>query len=578
MIPEALRLASSSTSSRGTELPDRTMRRSGDKIQMTYLLHLPIDILRNIFDHFKDPRITPQGTVPYRELVGDENTTSRQTLQKARLVCHLFNEIASPLLYPVLRIRLDKASLDVVDRISKNPLFAIGVRGIQVVLDYRPGELAADLSRFKDLRKQDLKEIYDACVYTRSISSYYIDDDTISPKPYKEYIAAMNYYSSVWSAWDGCCSQTNEDARDPDSLSHQRFLRQCHEQYQQQHKQQLQLITDGSFVNSLALSISRMPRWNSLHFVDGVDRPLHPFFQPHRKEPTLLLNNIEAFAPFMTAPLNWRTIETLPGGAELVPAKILYELPIAIHRSGAKLTDLHISCLPVLTNYSRLYPEHHDHLNPVMSNFQTACQHLKRFELGWGSMDHGTNRPTSVQAQDRASINKYLGTILSSRSLEDVRLKLSVYATDKDQVNDSGGYRLSPVLGAINWPCIKQVSILDVSLGHHGLEKFFNGLGHSLQEISLSGVRLRSGSWATALDILRNKVLSRDSATRCKVRFSRLTGGEFGKARKRNMFERSLAAIQFALDYEEPLLIVLSQKYVTGAVAENPLNSISEKV
>jgi len=91
----------------------------------------------------------------YRGRRGD-STDRRQTIQSARQVCQLFNQLASPLLCPILQVQLDQASLDLANDISRNPLIAAGVRGIQAVLDYRPEELATDLSRLKDQRKKDL--------------------------------------------------------------------------------------------------------------------------------------------------------------------------------------------------------------------------------------------------------------------------------------------------------------------------------------------------------------------------------------------------------------------------------------
>ena len=80
---------------------------------------------------------------------------------------------------------------------------------------------------------------------------------------------------------------------------------------------------------------------------------------------------------------------------------------------------------------------------------------------------------------------------------------------------------------------------------------------------------MQSGSWAGALDILREKVLSRCLDMKCKVDLRGLTGGEFGKGKE----AKHLDMFSFkASDLEEPLIVTLSQKYVSGVeVAENPL-------
>jgi hypothetical protein len=258
------------------------MELSCHKVRPINVLDLPTDILHNIFDHFRDPQTTVQGKVKltqnwkYRGR-RDDSIDRRQTIQSARLVCQLFNQLASPLLCPILQVQLDQASLDLANDISRNPLIAAGVRGIQVVLDYRPEELATDLSRFKDQRKKDLSGLYNRCSYyaeTWFLGGYDENDDTICPLPLREYNEAMDYYHSLCSAWDRCVRPADGNANDVDSLEHQQVLRQCHEEYRQKHEEQHQLITDGSFVSLLAASISQMAHCSSLHFVDSIDNYL----------------------------------------------------------------------------------------------------------------------------------------------------------------------------------------------------------------------------------------------------------------------------------------------------------------
>ena len=142
---------------------------------------------------------------------------------------------------------------------------------------------------------------------------------------------------------------------------------------------------DGSFVNILASSMSQLEHCRSLHFVDGIDR----YLDSYRKNPNLILTNTEELSQFMITPQDWRTIEKLEGGAELIPAKILSELLIAIHHAGTTLQELHISCFPLLSNYSMISPDRQDRLNPAWADLCAACQQLERFTFGrGGSMNH----------------------------------------------------------------------------------------------------------------------------------------------------------------------------------------------
>jgi hypothetical protein len=561
ITPKVLGLVSSTMSTHGAP-HSGAMELSHNKIGRINVLDLPMDILHNIFDHFQGAYITVQGKVKsIHHRPKDDSTNHCQTIQSARLVCRLFHQLTSPLLCPVLQVRLDQTSLDLLNDISRSPLIAAGVRSVQVVLDYRPKELAADLSRFKDHRKKDLNKISRKCEWHEE--SLYLGGGgkyMSRMHPLREYRKAIDYYWSICLAWDDCFSPANGNAKYADSLDYQRVLRQCHEEYRQKHEEQLQLITDGSFVNILASSMSQMAHCSSLHFVDKIDR----YLDPYMRNPTLLLNNIEELSRFMVTPQDWRTIEELEGGAELVPAKILSELLIAIHKAGTTLREIHVNCFPVTSNCSMVCPDRQDRLNPAWANLSAACQHLEKFEFGGDSMSERPVQYNHLLAEEQTFIDKYLGAILSGQSLEVVDLNFWAF----------GWYRIGSLLGATKWSSIKQARISDVSLDQGELEKFCSGLGYRLELISLYSIELLSGSWAGALYILREKVSSRCLEMKCRVEFMGLTGGEFGKERKRDVYtwwdrmdfnpNRSVR--------EEPLIVMRSQKYVSGVeVEENPL-------
>src|SRR5690349_474274 len=80
------------------------------------ILSLPEEVLYIIFSHLRRDQV-------YRGLFDwtrYDDRSKLQTIKAARLVCRLFNQIASPLLCPRLRLRLDHASLEFVDKVSKS--------------------------------------------------------------------------------------------------------------------------------------------------------------------------------------------------------------------------------------------------------------------------------------------------------------------------------------------------------------------------------------------------------------------------------------------------------------------------
>lgn len=540
------------------------------------LLDLPIDILRDIFDYFPGTDETGPTTGVWSvwgfdDYLNEEGTDHLQTIQSARLVCRLFQELASPLLCPVLRVRLGQASLDHVDGLSKNPAIAAGVRGIQIVLDYYLAELATDLSRFKDRRKEDLNRIHRMSDYYEELwllGGDEEDDETVCPRSIESYRKAIALCNHIPRAWDDAANLAVGDSNDTDSVkyTYQKILHQSHKEYQRKHEEQLQLIKDGSFVDTLASSISRMANCTALKFIDTTEEGILSYMD----DPTILLNET-ALVKFMTAPEAWKKIEKIEG-AELLPAKILSELPIAAHKAGVKLRALYLSCLPLRSNFSMLCPDRPDELNP-WADLHAACQSLQTFAMGCdGNMKYQPSRDTHHLPEDQAYINHYFGALLSSQSLEFVNIDLWCFTTTNSEVVQPL-YRAGSILNAASSPCIKRVYIRHISLSQCELEKFCRQLGPSVEDVYLHDVELLSGSWIGVLDILREKVLSSCYTGEIHVYFNELKGGEFASGKKHDALALS-SDPSLEWDFEVPSIIARAQKYVLGELTENPLKGL----
>ncbi|KFZ00133.1 hypothetical protein V500_01167 [Pseudogymnoascus sp. VKM F-4518 (FW-2643)] len=507
-----------------------------------HILSFPEDVLYKIFNHFQCDKVH-RGLFDWA-LYDDGSKV--QTVKTARLVCRLFNQLASPLLCPSLRLRLDHASLDFVDKVSQSPLIAAGVRNIEIVLDYRPRELATDLSRFKNLRKQKLREIHSSLVSSAEAwtdRSYEKDGGTIADYPYLDYTQTFEYISMMWTAWDKHLSAASGDgeAKDAMSLEFQRILRQGHQEYIQKHEEQFQLVTDGSFVGRLVSAISRMKHCASLEFVDDVDC----YSRPDNSSPIALRDDARQIHQLMTGPLSWDTINSLEGGAETLPVRILWDLPIATHRAGSTLRAMRVRTFP----HQNCCPMD---CSPAWADLQAACQHLEVFSYGATYLSHGGRSFDPRLAREQALIERYLGAVLSSAVLEAVDLALHDTVFHAVAVS----YRVGLLLRAISWPRMRNLKIADISLTQDELEGFCSGLGHAVEDICLRNVDVRRGSWAGALDMLRERVPKRRKKLIPGYNFLQLSGGEFGKKNKK--------------------LVKLAQGYVLGVgVDENPLRGTS---
>ncbi|KAI8719687.1 hypothetical protein NCS52_00750000 [Fusarium sp. LHS14.1] len=198
----------------------------------------------------------------------------------------------------------------------------------------------------------------------------------------------------------------------------------------------------------------------------------------------------------------------MDGEVSLPQAKILSELPIALHKAGVSLQYFHLSsCLPVRSNLSDICSGLD--ISPdaaIWHDLQAAFQQLKGFELesvGWEY--HKESQMFDVPPKERAFIEAYISTVLSGQCLENVEVDLSGYA-----LGDRGSGWTEPcyipgAFASINWPRIKYLDIKGLAFTEEELERFCRNLSPFLDDIFLEMINLWDGSWARALDILREK-------------------------------------------------------------------------
>jgi hypothetical protein len=489
-----------------------------------HILNLPGDILYKIFTHFQCDKIH-RGL--FDESIYDDNPQTvkikLQTIKTARLVCRLFNLFASPLLCPTLRVRLDHASLDFVDKVSESPHIANGVYNIEIVVDYCPRELATDLLRFGKFRVGELvNRIRGCCAYTMWEIEVNGEGHEDNPDyPHEEYQQTIEYCEKLRSAWLKYVKTADKGSIDAISLEFLHLLVQGHQEYIQKHEEQFQLITNGSFIERLISAMSRMAHCSSIHFIDDVDC----YSMPENVSPLAFRDDARELSRFMTSPLSWDYINHLQGGAEILPAKLLWGLPIALYEAGLTLRAMlirtfpHPNCCPVS--------------NPTTwTNLYNACQHLEVFILERMNLNNSSGPFDSTSRRKQALIEQYIGAVLSSEVLEVIKLRFF------DSTSTTVSYRVGLLPKAINWPRIKKLTIAHISLSQEELEILCSGLGYMLEDLYLYKIDLRSGNWADALDMLRERVPKNLQRMRPPY-FSELTGGEFGKG-NRNLVEGSL--------------------------------------
>ena len=573
--------ASRGVAARRQLLRSRALELSRGGLRPLKVIDLPLEILHLIFSGFQHDAITEAARSDLRVdldyyRVG-EDERRRRTVRKLRLVCRRFCELATPLLFPILRVQLSQASLDFADKVSKNPGMAAGVRGICIYLGYRPKVYAESIARYRDARLGPLKRLARRCEreyrqYKRRDSNDESenevegeeeeDQDAVRLRQVLEECGRLRH---AWSEY------VDEGVHLGEATE---ILTKGYAEFCRLHQEQRRLLGGGTFANSLASAVARVPNACSIAFVEawGDDKEMP------------LPSNREALSRFMSSPLSWRQIEDEREeqlAVDLDCARILWELPIALHRAGAVLVGMQINNLPLYGNFSALHAQDEKTGAPAWDELSAACQHLETFDLRTGNCKG--LRANYLPAHDKSHVDGFLGAILSRCGPHLRVLNLDFYAlcinTGMLASNYEGSYHSDSYLRRLQpTPRLRRLRLNHVELQRDTVNAFCDNLGSNLSWLDMHDVNLHGGSWADAVDTLRGKMApesARPHAGSCSLTW--LQGGEFVLAGEGPETEGELDTdddtepLPFDSNPRAKRLWAATGKYVEGVLEHNPL-------
>jgi hypothetical protein len=576
------------------------MALSQPKVRPLTILNLPNELLRNILDDFQDP-VIEDGAVEWGELGGytsDDRLENRRVIQNLRLVCRAINELASPLLCPVLQVDVNQKSLDRAVSVSNCPSIASGVRAICVGLHCFPVELASSLARFMEFRLEKLQEVENTHDYyhleyipdpeddsdsaddngnerdredrgdNRVRKDYGDENDGGGDKKWSRQIAlykkAHSEYRRIATSWGNYAEQARDGGPLEANDECQETLRTGYQEFCEKHREQRQLLESQSFVRTLGSCLVRMPNTRAVGFRDHED-----ISEEYCGEPDLVLDKA-LLVRLMTIPVSWRRIERTNDLHHLT-ARILSELPIAIHDAGVTLRELEVGIFPCVRDHNLVCPEPDS--ARLWAKLRSACQSLRRAGFGDG-LRLRSLRYNHMDPEESRHIDEYVAALVSSSHLERVRIYGSAFGIN-DGLGREREYNFSPALSAVKWPRVRRLSISCVGMTQAAAENLFTGLGSEcVESFSMGGWELvedeevggsGSGSWARAFDILRDKLVPRVKS----VYYYQCYGGEFGR--------RQVRAGEWGSDYvrsETPSIVKEVEIYISGADIDNPVRGI----
>lgn len=479
---------------------------------------LPAELLREIMSHLRSPipMNDSQYRFDWRSNHGDENTGALQAIKSARLTCRRFNEAASQFLLPCVSVSVDQRSLAWIETILENPLITSGVNCVSVDLSFYPREVVTSLEVF---RERQMYDIEDDC-------SYLTHGERFGYRPHCHTLHAEGegdcsdiegdiiaktegHISAISASWGHGPDREATSA----SVNYLGALHDAYNTFKASYKEQTELLNSGRFAKTLASLISRLPAFRELRLYDKPKSPRS------KHDPLETFSEHYPFKRFLTTPYNFLAAQDnlAPETMEIPTARILRELPIAIHEAGATIRNLRIARFPIHpTDVSRF------DITGCEEQFRAALNSLERFEL-FAHCRRSQTRDDPVPWLESvdAITDKYLAAVISSPSLKELELAFEPYYAKAER------YPVSAPISALTSESIMSVLLQHVSLPQNAFDHLCSQASHAMERMCLFQVNMPEGSWTPGVTVLREKTAARCKEGTCLVEAEYLRGGMY---------------------------------------------------
>lgn len=506
-------------------------------IQKLHFLDLPDELLEKISEEVRGSFNSIRDEFPRDGIEG---------IKSLRLTCRRFCDVSSRLLLHRLDVALTNASLNHLDEVSCHPTISKGIRSLRVCAPLYDPTLARSLRVFI---RRVIGELRDE--YKRDFDAIHSYLWEVSPR-------------QNWESWDGipnlplpgghgnlsqafdnmgkrneillsCTNYLRAETFPPDDDQIMATLSQVHKKYKQLVNDQTTLLRNDTFVTSVAEAVARLPKASILSLSDWAwDKSCILW--------TEISDPIYSSVRSLLQPCGWTNARLWR--PEQHPAKLLYQLPLAVGRAGNPLTELRISARSTEDEGMKLSGEQ-------VRDLVSVAGHLQVLEIDCQLTVQATL--CEYQSGERVNVSKFASLFLNGKNLRSVTLETGPWAEDDD-------LKAEPSIALLPWANLKKISLV-LSWIHFDelntyLEKLMPGTCILLRE-----VHLLSGFWADLLDVIRAKA-------DCHSNVINPEGGEDEHAQMRKAFKN-----KFPWD-DEP---TLATAYIRGQISENPLRHRSDQ-
>ncbi|CAI6046511.1 unnamed protein product [Clonostachys chloroleuca] len=364
----------------------------------------------------------------------------RQTVQSLRLVSRLFNDLASPLLCPVVRLQVDDASITRVQDIMANPLLASGVRAFSISLEYRPTLLARDFQTWLRRNRQGMgipRLNSEIAQNSRRLEN--VED----PDPIRR-ADLLEESTSLRAAGDRAKLYTVADMElrgvelrdlelrdlehhdyvnpisiegleEGDIARYKELIRDSYAAFASAYEHQARLISSSSFARAVARLAAKARRPVALEFLERVWRlPTRG-----RHETRTVFRSEQLLHEFLAADVGWYMRDYAEGNIrDEIPVTLIADLPREISKAGGVLGGFQLHCPPL---------PHHIELLPApeidWTWFSRSFRHLKVLRVGRLNVEVEEDRFRLVSNARKCSYWRFFLPLLSAPHLKEVSLE-----------------------------------------------------------------------------------------------------------------------------------------------------------
>lgn len=465
---------------------------------------LPFEILQRIVDYLVGTNIHHSGFLNLPRSFDPPVIPKdcRQAICNLRLTSKACNAAASPALVPILRIDLDEASLARAEKITATPSLAATVVGVDLVLGYCSEALANDFKAFAEDKLDRFNQLADTCCccpkrlddfFTSRALSGAFDEDAceqpwynevgeynVKPKDVRQAGERWEAFKQVWGNGEGIEKRTTMDRKFAADILQKGF-----QQFKALGQEQHDLVTTGRFATSVARILSQLPR---LHGISMRDKD-HKWRALERDGTVYTMLDDDAILKMVAEPVPWSfyvnpvddDFDDMGYRPQNTVTKLLWDIPIALHRQGVSLRSLSITAFPCAAGFELGEPEV-GFLGGTGAEFRDFMSSLESFHFDYfhTAIDELT-MPASINIQQQTQMDDFLGACVSSNKLRSLRLDLANFSTHYDRRY----FPMTGVLSHLNTDLLLSVIMHDVAFSEVELRGLLSKLGPSTRNVSL---------------------------------------------------------------------------------------------